>query len=131
MHCIMPFSKRSLSPSGLRRVGDEMVWEVGKKAQVEESRERLLTPSFSHTYIRFFVRFTSRYVRDAPRMTISWLLLLMRARARARLAFPISCRTPIDEISMKHPSPIQGPRFRSFYFSRECTCVKYIREDVV
>lgn len=40
MHCIMPFSKRSLSPSGLRRVGEELVWEVGKKAQVEESVAR-------------------------------------------------------------------------------------------
>lgn len=47
-----------------------------------------------------------------------------RARARARdlhSLFHVDTRSargivPIDEISMMHPSPLQGPRFRSSYF---------------
>lgn len=124
MHCIMPMSKRSSSSSGSRRVGDEMVWEVGKKgAGGGECRERLLT-SFSshiHIHVHFFVRFASRYVRDGLRMPISWLLLLMCTRARDlhslfRAEHAIGGIAPIDEILMMHPSALQGPRFRSSYF---------------
>lgn len=56
MHCIMPFSKRSLSPSGLRRVGDRDGVGGGKKgAGGGECRERLLTPSSSHIHIHIYV----------------------------------------------------------------------------
>lgn len=66
------------------------------------SREVVDTFLLAYIYIYTFLRAFYLSVRARCAANDNQLLLLMRARARARLAFPISCRTPIDEISMKH-----------------------------